>query len=73
MLATPKYLIEKIIKRLFIPCVCLAFFACTKDFLEVPREAQQPAEEFFVNQQDAVEAVNKMYAHQTGFDLVGFP
>lgn len=73
MLATPKYLTEKIMKRLFIPCICLAFFACTKDFLEVPREAQQPAEEFFVNQEDAVEAVNKMYAHQTGFDLVGFP
>ena len=63
----------RIMKKLIVSFLCLGFFACNNDFLEVPREGQLPAEEFFVNQQDAVEAVNQIYAHQIVFDLAGFP
>ncbi|MGB7843272.1 MAG: RagB/SusD family nutrient uptake outer membrane protein [Salinimicrobium sp.] len=51
-------------KKILITFSFIALFSCTKDFLEIPLEDSTPAEEFFVSQEDATQAVNAIYNHQ---------
>ncbi len=60
-------------KKLIAICGCLIVMACNKDFLTVPLEDSIPAEQFFVSQQDAIEAVNQMYAYQIKWEPSAFP
>ncbi|HTE24436.1 RagB/SusD family nutrient uptake outer membrane protein [Flavitalea sp.] len=45
---------------------------CSKSFLEVPPQAQQPSEQFFVDQEDALQATYAMYANLRTFGNVAF-
>ncbi|MGB6152829.1 MAG: RagB/SusD family nutrient uptake outer membrane protein [Pricia sp.] len=60
-------------KKVILSFCCLVILACQDDFLDVPLEDNTPAEEFFVNQQQAVEATNAMYAYQINWEPSGFP
>ncbi|MET0300469.1 MAG: RagB/SusD family nutrient uptake outer membrane protein [Flavitalea sp.] len=46
--------------------------SCSKSFLDVPPQATQPSEEFFVNQEDALQATYAMYANLRTFGNVAF-
>ncbi|MEK6155356.1 RagB/SusD family nutrient uptake outer membrane protein [Flavobacteriaceae bacterium 3-367] len=60
-------------KVITLICSCVALLACEEDFLEIPLEDATPAEEFFVTQEHALEAVNQMYAYQIEWFTSGFP
>lgn len=45
---------------------------CAKDFLEVPPQGQQPAEQFWTSEGDATKAVNAIYANLRGWTEVAF-
>lgn len=60
-------------KKIFIIFSIIAFASCSDDFLDVPLEDSTPADEFFVTQDDALEATNQMYAYQRDFLTSGFP
>ncbi len=45
---------------------------CSKSFLEVPPQGQQPAEQFWVNEADATKAVNSIYAFLRSWNEVAF-
>ncbi len=68
-------LIKKIneMKKITILFSLLAMVSCSDDFLDIPLEDRTPAEEFFVSEEDAVQAVNAMYAHQLEWFTSGFP
>ena len=51
-------------KKILITFSFIALFSCTEDFLEIPLEDRTPAEEFFVSEEDATQAVNAIYNHQ---------
>src|SRR5215203_1575257 len=46
--------------------------SCKKDFLEVPPQGQQPAEQFWTSEADATKAVNSIYANLRGWTEVAF-
>ncbi len=46
--------------------------SCKKDFLEVPPQGQQPAEQFWTSEGDATKAVNSIYANLRGWTEVAF-
>jgi hypothetical protein len=51
----------------------MAFFSsCKKGFLEVPPQAQTPAEQFWLTQEDATKAANAMYANLRKWEQVAF-
>ncbi|MDT0643084.1 RagB/SusD family nutrient uptake outer membrane protein [Zunongwangia sp. F363] len=60
-------------KKLIFTCSLLALFSCSDDFLDVPLEDRTPAEEFFVSQEDAIEATNAIYNQQLAWENSGFP
>ena len=60
-------------KKIMILAVLLGFTSCSEDFLEVPLEDSTPAEEFFVSQDDALEATNAIYAEQLEWGTSAFP
>ncbi|MEO7047940.1 MAG: RagB/SusD family nutrient uptake outer membrane protein [Ferruginibacter sp.] len=45
---------------------------CTKGFLEVPPQGQQPTVQFWQSQSDATKAVNAMYANLRSWPIVAF-
>ncbi|GAA4903967.1 RagB/SusD family nutrient uptake outer membrane protein [Mucilaginibacter defluvii] len=45
---------------------------CKKSFLDVPLQAQQPSQNFFVNAGDADKAVNSLYGNQRDWNNVAF-
>jgi hypothetical protein len=45
---------------------------CSKNFLDVPPQAQQPTEQFWQSQADATAAVNAMYAFLRSWDMTAF-
>lgn len=51
-------------KKIILTFSLFALFSCTEDFLEIPLEDRTPAEEFFVSEEDATQAVNAIYNHQ---------
>lgn len=54
--------------------ICFMFLgaSCTKDFLDVPPQGQQPGQEFFKTQNDAMQAVNSIYANLRDWRQVAF-
>ncbi|MEO6330667.1 MAG: RagB/SusD family nutrient uptake outer membrane protein [Ginsengibacter sp.] len=46
--------------------------SCKKNFLEVPPQGQQPAEQFWTSESDATKAVNSIYANLRGWTEVAF-
>lgn len=54
--------------------VLLGFFVsgCGEDFLDVPPQGEQPSEQFWVDGEDAAQAVNAMYANLRGWTQVAF-
>lgn len=46
--------------------------SCKKNFLEVPPQGQQPAEQFWTSGEDATKAVNSIYANLRGWTEVAF-
>jgi hypothetical protein len=46
--------------------------SCKKNFLEVPPQGQQPAEQFWTSEVDATKAVNSIYANLRGWTEVAF-
>lgn len=60
-------------RELIIAFLLIATLGCNDDFLEIPLEDAVPAEEFFVTQEHAVEAVNQIYAYQIEWFTSGFP
>lgn len=60
-------------RKLLITLSFFVLLSCSDDFLEIPLEDRTPAEEFFVSEQDAIQAVNAMYAHQLEWLTSGFP
>lgn len=69
-----KYL--KINNRAAIAFLALPLLAaiagCTKSFLDVPPQGQQPTVQFWQSQADATKAVNAMYANLRGWPMVAF-
>lgn len=51
---------------------CLLFTSCKKDFLDVDPQGQEQAEQFWVNEEDATQAVNAMYANLREWKQVAF-
>ncbi|KIC94829.1 RagB/SusD family nutrient uptake outer membrane protein [Flavihumibacter solisilvae] len=52
--------------------VLLVANGCTKSFLDVPPQGQQPNEAFWQNEDDAAKAVNAMYANLRTWNNVAF-
>jgi starch-binding outer membrane protein, SusD/RagB family len=50
----------------------LLIASCKKNFLEVPPQGQQPAEQFWTSADDATKAVNSIYANLRGWTEVSF-
>ena len=46
--------------------------SCKKEFLEVPPQGQQPAEQFWTSEGDATKAINSIYANLRGWTEVAF-
>jgi hypothetical protein len=46
--------------------------SCKKNFLDVPPQGQQPAEQFWTSEADATKAVNSIYANLRGWTEVAF-
>jgi hypothetical protein len=46
--------------------------SCSKSFLEVPTQGQQPAEQFWTSEADATKAVNSIYANLRSWTEVAF-
>jgi len=46
--------------------------SCSEDFLDVPPQAEQPSEQFWQNAEDALKAVNAMYANLRSWPQVAF-
>lgn len=46
--------------------------SCKKNFLDVPPQGQQPAEQFWTSEGDATKAVNSIYANLRGWTEVSF-
>lgn len=46
--------------------------ACTKSFLEIPPQGQQPAEQFWVSEADATKGVNAIYANLRSWTETAF-
>ncbi|MEI9909411.1 MAG: RagB/SusD family nutrient uptake outer membrane protein [Bacteroidota bacterium] len=46
--------------------------SCKKNFLDVPPQGQQPAEQFWTSEGDATKAVNSIYANLRGWTEVAF-
>lgn len=66
---------KRINKIYLIAIVCFVIFSiqsCSKDFLDVPPQGQQPEEQTFQTQDDAIKAVNAIYANLRSFSLVAF-
>lgn len=59
-------------KKIFILFSLLAIVSCSDDFLDIPLEDRTPAEEFFVSEEDAVQAVNAIYNHQLAWETSAF-
>ena len=53
-------------------CLCYGIIGCQSDFVEIPLEDSTPAAQFFVSQDDALEAVNQIYANEIQFNVTGF-
>jgi len=53
-----------------IPLILIT--SCKKNFLEVPPQGQQPAEQFWASEADATKAVNSIYANLRGWTEVAF-
>ncbi|WP_432709606.1 RagB/SusD family nutrient uptake outer membrane protein [Pedobacter sp.] len=47
--------------------------SCKKSFLDVDPQGQQPAQQFWQNQEDATKAVNAIYANLRSWENVAFP
>ncbi len=60
-------------KKIILTIGLAVLFSCNDDFLEVPLEDSTPAEEFFVTQDHALEATNRIYAYQIEWFTSGFP
>ncbi|SJZ62715.1 Starch-binding associating with outer membrane [Chitinophaga eiseniae] len=55
-----------------LPVLLILAAGCGKGFLDVPPQGQQPAQEFWVSQEDATKAVSAMYANLHEWRQVGF-
>lgn len=64
--------INKAVFSLIIITTVLAT-GCSKSFLNVPPQAQQPTEQFWQSQSDAAAAVNAIYANLRTFNETAFP
>ena len=53
-----------------VPLILIA--SCKKDFLDVPPQGQQAAEQFWTSEGDATKAVNSIYANLRGWTEVAF-
>lgn len=62
---------NKQITGLIVAAVTL-LVSCSKSFLEVPTQGQQPTTQFWVSQDDATKAVNSIYANLRGWTEVAF-
>lgn len=60
-------------KKLLILSCFFVLASCSDDFLEIPFEDNTPAEEFFVSQEDAVEATNAIYREQLSYANTALP
>jgi starch-binding outer membrane protein, SusD/RagB family len=56
---------KKYIKFCKAGVICFMFLgvSCSDDFLDVPPQGQEPSQEFFKSQDDAMRAVNAIYAN----------
>ncbi|TMI90424.1 MAG: RagB/SusD family nutrient uptake outer membrane protein [Bacteroidetes bacterium] len=62
---------KKLIAALgIVPLILIA--GCKKDFLDVPPQGQQAAEQFWTSEADATKAVNSIYANLRGWTEVAF-
>ncbi len=56
--------------------LCLAFTlvatSCNDDFLDVPPQGEELAEQFFIEEEDATQAVNSIYGNLRGWTNVAF-
>jgi len=59
------------LRAAFIAPLFLAL-SCSDDFLDVPPQGEQPAEQFWVNAEDAAKAVNSIYANLRSWPQVAF-
>ncbi|PSL48013.1 putative outer membrane starch-binding protein [Chitinophaga niastensis] len=55
-----------------IPVIFTVTAGCSKSFLDVPPQGQQPSEQFWQSQADATKAVNAMYANLREWKQVAF-
>jgi starch-binding outer membrane protein, SusD/RagB family len=55
-----------------VAALLLTTTACEESFLDVPPQAQQPAEKFWQTEEDATKAVNAMYANLREWKQVAF-
>ena len=65
---------KKLNKTAFIIALSpvIAMIGCSKSFLKVPPQAQEPVTQFWQTQDDATAAVNAMYANTRGWTFVSF-
>lgn len=70
-----KRLIQFYIQRISVSVILTAPFllaGCSKSFLDVPPQGQQPNEQFWKNEADATKAVNAIYANLREWKQVAF-
>ncbi len=67
-----KYYIQKTVGATFMIVALLLTQSCKKSFLDVPLQGQEQGEQFFVDAQDADQAVNAMYGDMRSWDNVAF-
>lgn len=63
--------INKIVLNLIVIATVL-IVGCSKSFLNVPPQAQQPTQQFWQSQSDATEAVNAIYANLRSWNETAF-
>ena len=60
-------------KKIFFTLLSIMLLSsCNEDFLDIPREDAEQAENFFQNQDDAVQSVNAIYSNLRFWRLAGF-
>lgn len=60
-------------KKIFFTLLSIILLSsCNEDFLDIPREDAEQAENFFQNQDDAVQSINAIYSNLRFWRLAGF-
>lgn len=63
---------QNIVRISLLLIVLLGVASCSKSFLDIPPQGKQPEEQAFQTQEDALAAVNAIYASQRGFNQAAF-